>query len=421
MVRDDDHGDSKRRAFLKGTAVAATFGLSGCLGGGGGNGGDNGSGDGSGSETTEASGGETTEASGGETTESTGDGTTQTSGEATETSGGETTETSGGTTGTAAQNTMTLQVNSPASEGSVHGDAGAWVGDIVSERTNGAIEIEAFRNSELGGQAQSVQDVSSGALDMYVIPYALTAIVDQREAQVFDTPYMYDPDNPYEDIYEKTDPQDSEIAKRVIDNLAEQANIRSLGAVAQGTRRVSLTVPDGNEPPSNPDMLSNYTMRAVPISMYAEALKGLGAQTTNIDFSELPQALATGSVDGQENPYNIILSSQIYESQTHVIETDHMHTPLAVLMNQGVFENLTGKQQQIFYDAVREIQPRATENLNQNIESIKRTLRDSGITIVPPDEIEYDVYRSATRERIRNQFSDLTDTIESLAYDNYQP
>jgi len=31
MVRDDDHGDSKRRAFLKGTAVAATFGLSGFL------------------------------------------------------------------------------------------------------------------------------------------------------------------------------------------------------------------------------------------------------------------------------------------------------------------------------------------------------------------------------------------------------
>jgi len=325
-----------------------------------------------------------------------------------------------GCTGLLGGGTTTLRANSPAATGSVHGDAAEWLGDYVSEQTDGAVEIDAYRNSELGGQIESIENVSSGSLDMYVIPYALTG-TQYRPAQVFDAPYMYDDENPYADIYEKTDPQDSEIAKRVIDNLAEQANIRSLGAVAQGTRRVSLTVPDGNEPPSNPDMLSNYTMRAVPISMYAEALKGLGAQTTNIDFSELPQALATGSVDGQENPYNIILSSQIYESQTHVIETDHMHTPLAVLMNQGVFENLTGKQQQIFYDAVREIQPRATENLNQNIESIKRTLRDSGITIVPPDEIEYDVYRSATRERIRNQFSDLTDTIESLAYDNYQP
>lgn len=325
----------------------------------------------------------------------------------------------GATTGTASQNTITLQANSPAAEGSVHGDAAAMVGDIVSSRTDGAIEVEAFRNSELGGQAQSIQDISSGALDIYVIPYALTAIVDQREAQVFDAPYMYDPDNPYEDIYAKTDPQDSEPARRVIENLAEQADIRSLGAVAQGTRRVSLNVADGTEPPRNPEMLSNYTMRAVPISMYAEALNGLGAQTTNIDFSEVPQALATGSVDGQENPYNIIRSSQIYEEQTHIIETDHMHVPLAVLINEGVFQDLSDSQQQAFYDAVREIQPQATETLRSNLEDTKQLFRDEGLTIVTPDQIEYEAYRSATRANIREQFSDLRDTIESLAHDDY--
>jgi len=325
----------------------------------------------------------------------------------------------GGSAGSANQNTITLQANSPAAEGSVHGDAAAMVGDIVSSRTDGAIEVEAFRNSELGGQAQSIQDVSSGALDMYVIPYALTAIVDQREAQVFDAPYMYDPENPYEDIYEKTDPQDSEPAKRVIENLAEQADIRSLGAVAQGTRRVSLNVPEDVEPPQNPEMLSNYTMRAVPISMYAEALNGLGAQTTNIDFSEVPQALATGSVDGQENPYNIIRSSQIYEEQSHIIETNHMHVPLAVLMHEGVFQDLSDSQQQAFYDAVREIQPRATETLRSSLEETKQLFRDEGLTIVPPDEIDYEAYRSATRANIRDEFSDLLETIESLAHDSY--
>lgn len=317
--------------------------------------------------------------------------------------------------------TTTLQANSPAAEGSVHGDAAAWIGEIVSEETDGAIEVEAHRNSELGGQAQSVQDVSSGALDIYVIPYALTAIVDMQEAQVFDAPYMYDPDSPYEDIYEKTDPQQSEPAKQVIENLAERADIRSLGAVAQGTRRVSLNVPEDAEPPRNPEMLSNYTMRAVPIGMYAEALNGLGAQTTNIDFSEVPQALATGSVDGQENPYNIIRSSQIYEEQTHIIETDHMHVPLAILMHEGVFQDLTDEQQQIFYDAVREVQPRATETLNANLEETKQLFRDEGLTIVSPDEIDYDAYRSATRQRIRDQFPDLLDTITSLAHDDYQP
>lgn len=326
----------------------------------------------------------------------------------------------GGTVGsTETQSTLTLQANSPAAEGSVHGDAAALVGDIVSSETNGAIEVDAFQNSELGGQAQSVQDVSTGALDMYVIPYALTAIVDQREAQIFDAPYMYDPDNPYEDIYEKTDPQDSDIAKQVIENLADQADIRSLGAVAQGTRRVSLSIPEGTAPPQNPQELADYTMRAVPISMYAETLNGLGAQTTNIDFSEVPQALATGSVDGQENPYNIIRTSQIYEEQSHVIETNHQHVPLAILMNEQVFQDLSDSQQQIFYDAVREIQPQASEKFRSNLEDTKQLFRDEGVTIVSPDEIDYDAYRSATRANIKENFSDLIGTIESLSHDGY--
>jgi TRAP-type C4-dicarboxylate transport system substrate-binding protein len=168
-------------------------------------------------------------------------------------------------------------------------------------------------------------------------------------------------------------------------------------------------------------MLSNYTMRAVPISMYAEALKGLGAQTTNIDASEITQALATGSVDGQENPYNIIRSFQWYEEQSHIIETDHMHVPLAILMHEGVFQDLSDSQQQAFYDAVREVQPRATELLRSNLEDTKQLFRDEGLTIVPPEDIDYDAYRSATRSNIREQFPDLLDTIESLAHDDYQP
>lgn len=312
--------------------------------------------------------------------------------------------------------TTTLQVNSPAAEGSVHGDAGAWVGDIVSDRTDGAVEIEPFRNSELGGQIESIENVSSGSLDMYVIPYALTG-TQYAPAQVFDAPYLYDEDNPYEDIYAKTDPQDNEIAQEVIENLVSETDIRSLGSVVQGTRRITLQV-DG-EPPRNPEELSNYRMRAVPIGVYEQALKGLGAETTNIDFSEVPQALATGSIQGQENPYNIIRSSGIWEHQSHVIETNHQNTPLAVIMNEGVFQDLTENQQQIFYDAVREVQSQATETLEENLEGHRQFMRDNDLTIVPPEDLDIDAFRSAARSRTRDQFPDLIETIEQLHGDGY--
>jgi len=313
---------------------------------------------------------------------------------------------------------VTLEANSPAAEGSTHGDAAAWLGEYVEEETGGQVSIDAFRNSELGGQLESIENVSSGSLDMYVIPYALTG-TQYEPAQVFDAPYMYDPENPYEDIYEKTDPQENDVAKQVVDDLIEETNIRSLGSVVQGTRRVTLNIEEGNEPPRNPEELAEYKMRAVPIAMYEQALKGLGAETTNIDFSEVPQALATGSIQGQENPYNIVRTTGIWEHQTHVLETNHMHVPLAIIINDGVFQDLTDEQQEIMYEGVREIQPRASDTLESNLEDHKQFMRDNGLTIVPPDELDMEAFRSATRQRIRDQFPDLIDTIEGLHGDGY--
>lgn len=312
--------------------------------------------------------------------------------------------------------TTTLQANSPAASGSVHGDVAGWIGDIVAEETDGSVEIDAFSSSELGGQIESIENVSSGDLDMYVIPYALTG-TQHPPAQVFDAPYMYDDARPYEHLMEVTDPNTSEAARTVIEDLVEQTNIRSLGAVAQGTRRVTLA---GDAPATNPEELSEFLLRAVPIPMYEEGVVGLGAQTTEIDFSEVPQALATGSIDGQENPYNIIVSSGIHEHTDWVLETNHMHVPLAILINEGVWQNLTDDQQQIFYDAVSEVQPRAANEIKSSIEEQKDIIRDEGAEILPPGELDMAAFRSQTRQHIRETFPEMMDTIEELAYDDYQ-
>jgi TRAP-type C4-dicarboxylate transport system substrate-binding protein len=311
--------------------------------------------------------------------------------------------------------TKTLQANSPAAEGSVHGDAAAWIGEIVEEKTDGEIRIEAFRNSELGGQIESIENVSSGDLDMYVIPYALAG-TQYPPAQVFDAPYMYDDSRPYEHIYEATDPNQSEAAARVIDELAEETDIRSIGSVVQGTRRVTIT----GDPVYDPEGLSTKLLRAVPIPIYKQAVVGLGAQTTEIDFSEVPQALATGSIDGQENPYNIIVSSGIHEHSDYVLETDHMHVPLALLLNEDLWQSFTEDQQQIFYDAVSEIQPRATETIESNIESLKDEIRDEGVEIIPPEELAMEEFRTQTREHIREEFPEFIDTIEEIHGGEYR-
>lgn len=307
------------------------------------------------------------------------------------------------------------EANSPAAEGSVHGDAAAWINEYIEDETDGDFTIEAFRNGELGGQIESIENVSGGGLDMYVIPYALTG-TQYGPAQVFDAPYMYDPERPYEHIYEATDPEESDAARQVIEDLAEETNIRSLGSVVQGTRRVTVS----GDPVYNPEELGEKLLRAVPIPIYEQTTVAMGAETTEIDFSEVPNALSTGSIDGQENPYNIIISSGIHEHTDYVLETDHMHTPLAVIVNEDQYQDLSEEYQDLLREAVREIQPRATETINENIESHRQAVRDEGAEIIPPEDLDMEAFRTQTREYIREEFPDMLDTIEEIAYDDYQ-
>ena len=318
--------------------------------------------------------------------------------------------------------TITWQANSPAAEGSVHGDAAAWIGEIVEEETDGEMEIDAFRNSELGGQIESTENVSTGGLDMYVIPYALTG-TQYAPAQVFDAPYMYDPDEPYEHIHEVTDPLESDVASDVAEELIEETDIRPIGSVVQGTRRVTIT----GDPVYSPDGLGSKELRAVPIPIYEETTVGLGAETTEIDFEEVPQALQTGEVDGQENPYNVIISSGIHEHTDYVLETDHMHTPLAIIVNEDNWQDLDETFQDVLYDATEEIRSDALDLIEENIEEHRASVRDEGAEIIEPDELEMDEFRTEVRQHIRDVFEDdddvgdnFIDRIEEIAYEDYQ-
>lgn len=312
---------------------------------------------------------------------------------------------------------VTWEANSPAAEGSVHGDAAEWLGDIVEEETDGEVTIEAFKNSELGGQIESIENVSTGGLDMYVIPYALVG-TQYAPAQVYDTPYMYDDSRPYEHLMEETDPVNSEHAQTLVEDMVAETDIRAIGSVPQGTRRVTIA---GDDFPTNPEELGEYLLRAVPIPIYEEAVVGLGAQTTEIDFSEVPSALATGSIDGQENPYNIITSSGIHEHTDYVLETNHMHVPLAIIVNEQAWqEDLTDDQRDIFYEAAREIRTDAIDLITDTIEADKQTILDEGAEIITPDQLDMEAFRSQTREHVRSEFPDFMDTVESIAPDGYQ-
>ena len=70
-------------------------------------------------------------------------------------------------------------------------------------------------------------------------------------------------------------------------------------------------------------------------------------------FSELFGALETKTVDGQENPFNTILSSKFFEVQKYLSVTNHVYSPWIVLVSRKWWDSLSGDEQKVLADAAR--------------------------------------------------------------------
>ena len=52
--------------------------------------------------------------------------------------------------------------------------------------------------------------------------------------------------------------------------------------------------------------------------------KELDASPTPMTFSEVYIGLRPGTIDAQENPYEVIVSNRLYEQQDYIVETNHL-------------------------------------------------------------------------------------------------
>ena len=64
----------------------------------------------------------------------------------------------------------------------------------------------------------------------------------------------------------------------------------------------------------------------IPNPVYLESFSAFKANPIPMAFGELYSALETRTVDGQENPYTVILSNKFYEVQKYVSATNHTFT-----------------------------------------------------------------------------------------------
>ena len=260
--------------------------------------------------------------------------------------------------------------------------------NIVEGESGGRIVVELFDSGSLGGETDLVQSVQDGTLEMTMISGAMSQVCP--EAAVLDIPYIF---------------SSAAIAWQVIDgsfgealaqHCLETTGLRTLAYGETGFRNFTNSV----RPIRTPADLEGLSIRVQNTPLFVNLIESLGGEPTPLAFSELPTALATGVVDGQENPVSVIYSNNLYEVQDYLTLDGHVYAADFMVISDDVYQSLSAADQALLKRAavVAGSVGRSIQQFN-SADGVARLI-EAGMEVYTPTAEELAQFRAASQPAI---------------------
>ena len=226
-------------------------------------------------------------------------------------------------------------------ENSNQGRAVKVFADEVEKRSGGKMRLRAVGAAALGSDNQMQQALIGGAQEMMVGSTA-TLVGITKEMAIWDTPFLFNNGKEADAVL------DGPVGQKIMDKLQEKGLV---GLVYWENGFRNLT--NNKRAVTKLEDLDGIKLRVMQNNVFLDSFKTLGANAVPLPFSELFTALETKTVDGQENPYNTILSSKFYEVQKYLTVTNHVYSPWIVLVSKKWWDQLSKAEQKVLLDAAK--------------------------------------------------------------------
>ena len=226
-------------------------------------------------------------------------------------------------------------------EQSNQGRAAKVLAEQIDKLSGGKMKLRAIGAAALGSDIQMQQALVGGAQEMMVGSTA-TLVGITKEMALWDTPFLFNSAQEADAVL------DGPLGDRVRAKLEEKGLV---GLVYWENGFRNLT--NSKRPVAKLEDLNGVKLRVMQNNVFLDSFKSLGANAVPLPFSELFSALETKAVDGQENPYNTILSSKFYEIQKYLTVTNHVYSPWIVLASKKWFDTLSKDEKAVLMNAAK--------------------------------------------------------------------
>lgn len=252
--------------------------------------------------------------------------------------------------------------------------------------SQGRIQVEIYPNSLLYGDADEMQALQLGAVDMLAPSLSKFGPVGFPEFELFDLPFLFDSRAQVQRVTQGA------VGRELLALLARQRMV-GLGYLDNGFKHMSanrplLALPD----------YAGLRMRVQSSRVLAHQMRALGARPVVLAFGETRRALATGVVDGTENPSSNFWTQHMNEAQTDLSLTRHGYLGYAVVVHQRFWNALAAADRRLVRQAVDEALEWGNAIAQRENDAALAALRASGTTRIHPiDETQRQRLRQATR------------------------
>lgn len=201
-------------------------------------------------------------------------------------------------------------------------------GAELKAKSNGAHTVTVFPARQLGNEAQMLQQLQTGALDM---AFMTVAEVSNRDVDfgAFYAPYLV------KDIAAAAELLRSPAAQNMLKQLPQNVGVVGLGYGMAGLRQIV-----SRDAVNNVGSLRGKKIRITPFEPIKDFYSLIGTAPTPMPLPAVYDALANGQVDAIDMDLELIWKLKYTEHTQVVVLSNHMMFPMVGLVSAKIWEGM---------------------------------------------------------------------------------
>ena len=242
-------------------------------------------------------------------------------------------------------------------------------GKELEEKSGGKHKLAVFPAQQLGNEAQMVQQLQTGALDM---AFLTLAEISNRvpEFGAFYAPFLVD------NIDQAAKLLQSEEATKLLSELPAKAGVVGISYGMAGMRQIL-----SRAPAKGPEDIKGKKIRITPFEPIKDFYNAIGAAPTPLPLPAVYDALANGQVDALDMDFDSILVLKFHERAENLMISNHMMFPMVGLVSAKVWAQLSEEDKTLIQGSMKAHLDKVIEKFAAQEKDQEKQLRDLKLTV----------------------------------------